>query len=134
MFVTPFLSLLPDGSSKQLGLTNNTQELCSLHNAASPPPSSPAATPTPTPEPSVAPPPPHTASCKVIEQGLGGGKWEVTGSGWGDEASLKAKFGDDSFNYTAGDPFTANFVSGMSADDVRDAVREMSGVGDVTCT
>jgi hypothetical protein len=60
--------------------------------------------------------------------------WEVTSFSWGDEASLKAKFGDDSFNYTAGDPLTANFVSGMSADYVQNAVREMPGVGDVTCT
>jgi hypothetical protein len=65
---------------------------------------------------------------------LGGGKWEVTGSGWGDEGSLKEKFGDDSFSFTGGDTFTATFLSGMSVEDIENAVREMSGLGDVTCS
>ncbi|KAI4656032.1 hypothetical protein J4E93_000748 [Alternaria ventricosa] len=104
-------------------------EICNVHNR-------PASDTEPKPEPAPeAPAPlPNTAACKVLEQGLGGGKWEVTGSGWGDEASLKKKFGEDSFNYTGGDSFTATFVSVMSTDEIENAVREMSGLGDVTCT
>lgn len=58
------------------------------------------------------------------------------GAGWGDEASLKEKFGDDSFSFTPGafHTFIATFVSQMSAGGVQNAVREMSGLGDVTCT
>ncbi|KAI4943491.1 hypothetical protein J4E91_009401 [Alternaria rosae] len=104
-------------------------EICNVHNRPSP-----ETEPEPEPTPEAPAPPPNTAACKVLEQGLGGGKWEVTGSGWGDEASLKDKFGDDSFSYTGGDSFTAMFVSGMSVGDVENAVREMSGLGDVTCT
>jgi hypothetical protein len=54
-------------------------------------------------------------------------------SEWGDEASLKAKFKDDT-QFTTGDPFTAIFVTEMSMEDIQNAVRDMSGVGDVTCT
>jgi hypothetical protein len=132
--------------------SNIAQEVCNVHNANSiPPPQSsttglpPAPTPepvptstpepVPTPEPEPEPVPvPHTAACKVLEQGLGGGTWEVSGSGWGDEGSLKAKFGDDSFTFSGGDPWTASFNSGMSAGDIENAVRDMSGIADVKCT
>jgi hypothetical protein len=106
------------------------QEICNVHNGPAPE-IEPDLEPTPEPAPA---PPLNTAGCKVLEQGLGGGKWEITGSGWGDEDSLKEKFGDDSFSYTGGDSFTATFLSAMMAADIENAVREMSGVGDVTCT
>ncbi|KAH6860364.1 tri m 2 allergen [Alternaria sp. MG1] len=108
-------------------------EICNVHNR--PAESEPEPEPEQPEQPdSPPPPPPNTASCKVLEQGLGGGKWEVTGSGWGDEGSLKEKFGDDSFSFTGGDTFTATFLSGMSVEDIENAVREMSGLGDVTCS
>jgi hypothetical protein len=109
------------------------QEICNVHNR--PAESEPEPEPEQPEQPdSPPPPPPNTASCKVLEQGLGGGKWEVTGSGWGDEGSLKEKFGDDSFSFTGGDTFTATFLRGMSVEDIENAVREMSGLGDVTCS
>jgi len=42
--------------------------------------------------------------------------------------------GDHSFSYEDGDSFTAKFESEKSPGEVENAVREMSGLGDVTCT
>ncbi|KAI4626211.1 uncharacterized protein J4E87_004711 [Alternaria ethzedia] len=102
-------------------------EICNVHNRPAP-----ETEPEPTPE--AQPPPPNTAGCKLVKPGFGAGDWEITGSGWGDEASLREKFGDWAFSYTGGDSFTATFTSAMETVDVEKAVREMSGVRDVTCT
>jgi len=102
------------------------QEICNVHNR-------PAET-EPEPAPEAPAPPPNTAGCKLLKPGFGAGDWEITGSGWGDEASLREKFGDWAFGYTGGDSFTATFTSAMETVDVEKAVREMSGLGDVTCT
>ncbi|KAI4711179.1 hypothetical protein J4E89_003744 [Alternaria sp. Ai002NY15] len=101
-------------------------EICNLHNR-------PAPETEPEPAPEAPAPRPNTAACKVLQTGFGG-SFEVTGSGWGDETSLKGKFGDRAFKYTGGDSFTATFESGLSVGEVETAVREMSGLGDVTCT
>jgi hypothetical protein len=102
-----------------------------------PEPTTVAPTPEPTPEPT--PPPPPKAACKVLEQGLGAGKWEVSGGGWGNDggAKLSADLGADDFTFTAGgtDGFewTATFVSEKSVDEIQNIVNADAGVT-VTCT
>ena len=96
--------------------------------------------PEPTPAPQPAPPPPQ-AACKVLEQGLGAGKWEVKGGGWGNDggSKLSSELGAEDFKFTPGgtDGFewSATFVSEKSVGDIEKIVNGDAGGGvAVTCT
>lgn len=96
------------------------------------------------PPPPPPPPTPPKAACKVLQQGLGAGKWEVKGGGWGNDGGAKLSNdiksgGAESFQFTPGgtDGFewAATFVSEKSVTDIQNIINSDAGGGvAVKCT
>lgn len=95
----------------------------------------------PTPEPTPPAPPAAKAECKNLAQGIGAGRWEVKGGGWGNDggAKLSKDLGATEFVFTVGGTdgleWSATFVSGKSVSDIESAINSNAGGGvAVTCT
>jgi hypothetical protein len=90
-------------------------------------------------------PPPAEASCRVSNQGFGGGTFEISGKNWPNRDSLKEKLeqqmGSDGFEYNTsgdqGESFVAHVNSGDNPQDVlnklQGIIKDLSGGLDVTC-